>query len=163
MAGHVVEASRQGKSTYRAPKDLIARHAGVSVRTLTVANAELAAAGLILIEPHFDAARKQHDVSAWCAAFASFAWRSTSIRRPNPCHGVAEPEGKSFREFGSVRRMGCFVASGWRFFPGGARTRGQMSHTLGNTLAQRVRHFLPAPQASGDVRAAPARERPYFT
>jgi hypothetical protein len=61
MAGHVVEASRQGKSTYRALKALIARHAGVSVRTVTEANAELAAAGLIRIERHFDAARKQHD------------------------------------------------------------------------------------------------------
>jgi hypothetical protein len=38
-----------------------ARHAGARVRTVTEANAELAAAGLILIERHFDAARKQHD------------------------------------------------------------------------------------------------------
>jgi hypothetical protein len=44
VAGHVVEASRQGKSTYDAPRALIARHAGVSVRTVTTANAELEAA-----------------------------------------------------------------------------------------------------------------------
>jgi hypothetical protein len=65
LAGHVVEASRQGKPTYRAPKALIARHAGVSVRTVTDANAELEAAGLILIERHFDQERKQHDVSTY--------------------------------------------------------------------------------------------------
>jgi hypothetical protein len=65
VAGHVVEASRQGKSTYAAPRDLIARHAGVSVRTVMAANAELAAAGLILIERHFDAERKRHDVSTY--------------------------------------------------------------------------------------------------
>jgi predicted transcriptional regulator len=61
-AGHVVEASRQGKATYRAPKDLIARNAGVSVRTVTKANAELAAAGLIVIQKHFNGQRKQYDV-----------------------------------------------------------------------------------------------------
>jgi hypothetical protein len=65
LAGHVVEASRQGKAVYRAPKALIARHAGVSVRTVTAANAELAAAGLIVIERHFDPERKQHDVSTY--------------------------------------------------------------------------------------------------
>ena len=42
---HVVEASRQGKSTYDAPRALIARHAGVSVRTVTTGNVELEAAG----------------------------------------------------------------------------------------------------------------------
>src|SRR3954467_3184642 len=54
VAGPGGEASRQGKATYRAPKALIARHAGVSVRTVTEANAELEAAGLIIVERHFD-------------------------------------------------------------------------------------------------------------
>ncbi|MHC1767678.1 MAG: hypothetical protein AB9869_25940 [Verrucomicrobiia bacterium] len=65
LAGHVVEASRQGKPTYTAPRALIARHAGVSVRTLTEANAELEAAGLILIEHHFDSERKRHHPSTY--------------------------------------------------------------------------------------------------
>jgi hypothetical protein len=65
VAGHVVEASRQGKSSYSAPKGLIARNAGVSVRTVTEANAELAAAGVITIERHFDGQRKQYDVSTY--------------------------------------------------------------------------------------------------
>jgi hypothetical protein len=65
-AGHVVEASRQGEATYRAPKDLIARNARVSSRTVTAANAELAAAGLIIIDKHFDAQRKQYDVRTRC-------------------------------------------------------------------------------------------------
>jgi hypothetical protein len=60
-----VYPSRQGKATYAAPRDLIARHAGVSIRTVMAANAELAAAGLILIERHFDAERKRHDVSTY--------------------------------------------------------------------------------------------------
>lgn len=64
-AGHVVEASRQGSSTYRAPRALIARHAGVSIRTVTLANAELARAVLLVIEKHFDARRKQPKVSTY--------------------------------------------------------------------------------------------------
>jgi hypothetical protein len=78
-----VEVGRQGKSTYRAPKDLIARHAGVRVRTLTVANAELAAAGLILIERHFDAARKQHDVSTYSVLDDRFAEGNLTIITTN--------------------------------------------------------------------------------
>ena len=38
-------AGRQGKPAYCAPKAFIGRHAGLSVRTVTAANAELAAGG----------------------------------------------------------------------------------------------------------------------
>jgi hypothetical protein len=82
VAGHVAEASHQGKPVYRAPKALIARLAGVSVRTVTAANAELAAAGLILIKRNYDAERKEHEISTYTLC---------SFRRPGSGNSSITP------------------------------------------------------------------------